>query len=213
MPVPAWVALAFAAGTIPSPYLLALAAGRRDIIAKMRRQDSPADAHFLVTKQMSRSAGVTSIVLDIAKGFVPALLAARAGLTPMGLAFVGLAGVSGHSFAPFLRATGGRGLTTAAGVSLALIPRAMVGTGVIALAGTLTKRGGQGTGVGFALLPVFAALFSYAGPLVGMAAGIAGLIAIRRLEGIEEDRRAGVPLGRAIVSRVLFDLPGGERKA
>jgi hypothetical protein len=44
-----------------------------------------------------------------------------------------------------------------------------------------------------------------------MTAGIAGLIMIRRLEGLEEDRREGIPMPRAILGRLLFDLPRGKR--
>lgn len=211
MPTVAWIALGFAAGTIPTPYLLALAARRRDVIAEMRRQDSPGDAHFLVVNRISKTAGVTAVVLDMVKGFVPALIAVLIDEDPGTLAWLGVAAVAGHSFAPFLRAAGGRGLTTAAGVSLAIVPRAMTAAGIIALAGTLMKRGGFGTSVGFGLLPVFAMLFDYNNALVWMCAGITGLIMIRRLEGLEEDRRDGIPLGRAILGRLLFDLPRGGR--
>ena len=48
MPTIAWIVVAYWVGTIPSPYLVALLAGRHDVIAEMRRQDSPGDAHFLV---------------------------------------------------------------------------------------------------------------------------------------------------------------------
>lgn len=210
MPAVAWIAVAFAAGTLPSPWVIARLAGRGDVIAEMRRQDSPGDAHFLVARRMSGALGVVTMVLDVAKGFVPALVAVRSGEDVGTLAWVGVAGVAGHSFAPYLRRAGGRGLTTAAGVSLVIVPRAMVGSGIIALAGTLARRGGFGTSVGFGLLPVFAAVFGYAGTLVAMCVGIIGLISIRRLEGLEEDRRAGVPLGRAILGRLLFDRPRGE---
>lgn len=209
MPTIAWIAIAFAAGTIPTPYLMALAARRPDVIKEMRRQDSPGDAHFLVVNRISRAAGITAIVLDMAKGFVPALFAVLIENDPGVSAWVGVAAVSGHSFAPFLRQTGGRGLTTAAGVSLVIIPRAMVATGLIALAGTILKRGGFGTSIGFSLLPIFAIAFDYPPGLVWGAAGIVGLIMIRRLEGIEEDRRDGVGWGRALVGRLLFDLPRG----
>jgi glycerol-3-phosphate acyltransferase PlsY len=207
----AWVAFAFAAGTIPSPYLLALAARRRDLIAEMRRQDSPGDAHFVVVTGMGRAPGITAIVLDIVKGAVPAALALNAGLSHAAVAWVGVAAVAGHSFAPFIRRAGGRGLTTAAGVSLLVVPNAMIGTGVISLGGTIAKRGGLGTSIGFGLLPVFALAFGYPAPLVWMSLAILGLIWIRRLEGIEEDRAAGVALPRAVLARLLFDLPRGGR--
>jgi glycerol-3-phosphate acyltransferase PlsY len=206
-----WIVVAFAAGTIPSPYLVALLARRPDVIKEMRRQDSPGDAHFLVTRKINKPLGVTAMVLDVFKGFIPALVAVRAHEGRATIALVGVAAVAGHSFAPFLRKTGGRGLTTAAGVSLAIIPWAMVGSGVIALGGTIGKRGGFGTSVGFGLLPVFALAKGYPAPYVWMAVGIVALIAIRRLEGIEEDRREGVPIGRAVMGRLLFDLPRGGR--
>lgn len=211
MPTIAWIALAYGVGTLPSPYLVARFAGRQDLIADMRRQDSPGDAHFIVAKKMSGALGVLAIVLDILKGFVPALVA-RAGDEPSGtLAWIGVAAVAGHSFPPYFRRSGGRGLTTAAGVSLVIVPKAMVASGVIALAGTVGKLGGFGTSVGFAFLPLFAIIFGYDAAKVAMTGGIVGLIMIRRLEGLEEDRRDGVPIPRAILGRLLFDLPRGKR--
>jgi glycerol-3-phosphate acyltransferase PlsY len=205
-----WILIAFAAGTIPSPYLVALLARRNDVIREMRRQDSPGDAHFLVTRRISKPLGVTAMVLDVFKGFIPALIAVQhESVTTVSL--VGVAAVAGHSFAPFLRKTGGRGLTTAAGVSLVIIPWAMVGSGVIALGGTIAKKGGFGTSVGFGLLPIFALVIGYPGGFVLMAVGIVAMIAVRRLEGLEEDRREGTPIGRAVVGRLLFDLPRGGK--
>lgn len=205
-----WILLAFAAGTFPSPYFVAVAVGRRDVIADMRRKESPGDAHFLIAKRLSGALGVTAMILDMLKGFIPALAARLAGQEAGTLAWIGVSAVAGHSFAPFLRHVGGRGLTTAAGVTLVLVPKAMVATGIISLVGTIAKRGGFGTSVGFGLLAVFAAAFGYPAVLVAMCVGITGLIMIRRLEGIEEDRRAGVALPRALLARLLFDQPRGR---
>lgn len=213
MPAIAWVAVAFWVGTIPSPLLIALAAGRRDLVAAMRRQESPGDAHFIVARKMSATAGGLAIGLDILKGFVPALVARMVTHEDPGvMAWVGVAAVAGHSFAPYFRKAGGRGLTSAAGVSLVIVPKAMIGTGIIALAGTIAKMGGFGTSVAFGLLPAFAVIFRYHGALVAASFGITVLIAIRRLEGLEEDRREGVPLPRAILGRLLFDLPRGRTR-
>jgi acyl phosphate:glycerol-3-phosphate acyltransferase len=212
MPVVAWIAIAYVVGTLPSPYFVARLAGRHDVIAAMRRQDSPGDAHFLVAKKMSGAIGVFAIVLDMLKGFIPALVARMAtNEDPGTMAWVGIAAVAGHCYPPYFRRSGGRGLTTAAGVSLVIVPKAMIGSGVIALAGTLGKLGGFGTSVGFALLPLFAIVFGYNNALVWMSAGVVGLIMIRRLEGLEEDRRDGVPIPRAVLGRLLFDLPRGKR--
>lgn len=206
-----WAFAAYWVGTIPSPWVIARLARRQDIIDEMRRRASPGDAHFLVARHLSGRLGAVSIVLDILKGFAPALLARVAGASDVTVAWVGAAAVAGHCFAPFLRAVGGRGLTTAAGVSLVIVPVAMIVSGIIALAGTVLKVGGFGTSVGFGLLPVFSLAFGYASPLVWMTGAILALIAVRRLEGIGDDRREGVPIGRAVVGRLLFDLPGGRR--
>lgn len=211
MPTIVWIVVAYWVGTIPSPYLLARIAGRHDLIAEMRRQDSPGDAHFIVARKMSGALGGVAIALDILKGFIPALVARIGGEDSGTLAWIGVAAVAGHSYPPYFRRSGGRGLTTAAGVSLVIVPKAMVGSGIIALAGTLGKLGGFGTSVGFGLLPVFAIIFGYDTANVAMSAGIVGLIMIRRLEGLEEDRRDGVPIPRAVLGRLLFDLPRGKR--
>lgn len=211
MPTIAWIAIAYWVGTLPSPYLVARLGRRNDLIAEMHRQDSPGDAHFIVARKMSGALGVLAIVIDIVKGFVPALVARITGEDPGTLAWIGVAAVAGHSYPPYFRRSGGRGLTTAAGVSLVIVPKAMVASGVIALAGTLGKLGGFGTSVGFGLLPIFALAFGYDTALVAMTAGIVGLIMIRRLEGLEDDRREGIPIPRAILGRLLFDLPRGKR--
>src|SRR5882672_5928843 len=115
MPAVVWILIALVVGTLPSPYLIALIARRPDLIAEMRREESPGDAHFLVVKGMGRAPGIAAIVLDMIKGFVPALLAVRShDIGDWGIAAVGIAAVVGHSFAPFIRRAGGRGLTTAA---------------------------------------------------------------------------------------------------
>lgn len=210
MPTIAWIAVAYWAGTLPSPYLVALAGRRQDVIAQMRRQESPGDAHYLVVRKMSGALGALAIVLDILKGFVPALVARASGEDPATLAWIGAAAVAGHSYPPYFRRAAGRGLATAAGVSLVIVPKAMVGSGIISLAGTVARKGGFGTSVGFGLLPVFALVFGYAGALVAMALGIVGFIAMRRLEGIEEDRREGIAIRKALLGRLLFDLPRGK---
>ena len=207
-----WVFVVYWIGTIPSPWVIARLAGRTDLIAEMKRRESPGDAHFIVAKKMSRAAGTAAIILDILKGFGPALAARVSSQPATTLAWVGAAAVAGHCFAPYLRTVGGRGLTTAAGVSLVIIPKAMIVTGVIALVGTIAKAGGLGTSVGFGLLPVFALLFGYQAALVWMALVVVALIALRRLEGVNEDHADGVTMSRAVMARLLFDLPRGGRK-
>ncbi len=208
----AWALAAYVAGTLPSPYVVARLAKRDDVIAQMRRRESPGDAHFLVARKLSGKLGILSIVMDILKGFVPALIARLAGEPASTLALVGVAAVAGHCFAPFLRVAGGRGLTTAAGAALVIVPKAMVLTGIISLVGTGARAGGLGTSIGFGLLPVFTLVFAYAAALFWMTLGIVGLIAARRLEGLADDRGSGVPVRKAVLGRLLFDLPAGRHR-
>ncbi len=75
--------------------------------------------------------GVTTLVLDLSKGMLPAVLAARladpaamAGAAYCGL--VGFAAFAGHLFPVYLKGrTGGKGVATAIGVFLALTPAAI----------------------------------------------------------------------------------------
>ena len=68
-------------------------------------------------RTMGRGVGVLVLVLDLLKGFVPALLFA----TFVGLAageVAGLAAVVGHVTSPFLKGRGGKGVATALGAIL-----------------------------------------------------------------------------------------------
>ena len=70
---------------------------------------------------LGRKWGILVGVLDVAKGFVPALLGAVFGT--VWLAYVlGVAAVLGHVFSPYLRGRGGKGVATALGAILGVHP-------------------------------------------------------------------------------------------
>lgn len=212
----AWIGIALAAGMVPFPYLIARSAGRGDVIAGMRHASSRGDAHALVARGISPSAGAAAVALDMAKAGIPAIVATLAGAGAGTLALMGIAAVAGHTFTPLVRFAAGRGLAAAAGAALAVVPVAMVASGTVALAGTLARRGGPGTTLGFALLPVFAVLFGYSPALIGMTLGMLLPIALRRIEGIGDDIAAGVPARIALASRLVHDEPpawAGRRPA
>lgn len=80
-----------------------------------------------------RAAGGTvallTAIFDISKGFFPTLFAIKLFSFHFGL-LTGLVTVAGHSFSPYLKLRGGKGVATATGAFLALFPWALI-TGAI----------------------------------------------------------------------------------
>ena len=73
-----------------------------------------------VGRALGRRAGVVVAVLDVLKGFVPAL--AFAAVEPSAGLLAGYAAVLGHVTSPLLRGRGGKGVATAAGAIVAVHP-------------------------------------------------------------------------------------------
>jgi glycerol-3-phosphate acyltransferase PlsY len=67
------------------------------------------------------SIGTLVVILDMFKGYLPVMLARRAGLSGWELVPVALAPILGHAFSPFLKFHGGKALGTTGGVWIALI--------------------------------------------------------------------------------------------
>ena len=91
-------------------------------------------------RMAGKTAGIATLVLDVAKGAVPTLLGVIF-LVPWQAAMVGLASFLGHIFPVFLRFKGGKGVATALGVWMILSPPAFLG--VVALILFLAWRTGH----------------------------------------------------------------------
>jgi glycerol-3-phosphate acyltransferase PlsY len=72
-------------------------------------------------------------ILDLLKGTLPALVARLAGLGDWDVVWVGVAAMLGHITSPFLGFHGGKGLSTAFGLMLALAPIEMITGSLIGL--------------------------------------------------------------------------------
>ncbi len=86
--------------------------------------------------------GMTTLALDIAKGFVPVFLTRRAipgtDLWPI---LAGIAAIVGHNWSVFLMGKGGKGVATSAGVFLALLPRECgIALGIFLITLLISKR-------------------------------------------------------------------------
>ena len=78
-----------------------------------------------VFRTVGKKWGLVAFALDFLKGFVPTLLAVR-GVLPAAPVAVGVACVLGHMFTPYMKFRGGKGVATAFGMLVALVP-ALVG--------------------------------------------------------------------------------------
>jgi len=208
-----WVLGAYVAGTFPSTWLVARLRGGKAVRDHADRRAGETDAHLLITKHLGARWTALAATLDVAKGFVAVTLARSPGhLSTSWLAVAGVAVVLGHSFPPYATRMAGRGMAGMAGVYLALLPVEMVAAGVIIVIGGVLRATGLASTVALAVVPVAAAVQGQPASYVWMSVVILLLILARRLEGVRGVVRSGVPLGKAIASRAIFDAtPTPER--
>ncbi len=198
-----WALIGYAAGTLPSTWIVATRRGRTDILERVDREHGEADAHYLLAQLAGRAAGIAT-ALDILKALTPVILATRlAG--PYEIAACAVATVAGHCWPPYLSRYAGRGLAAASGSFLAFLPVEMVIAGLIRVAGSRVKAGGLSSTIGFALVPFVAWWRGQPLPFLIAAGAINVMIFVRRLEGITGELKAGVPLADAAIRRVVFD--------
>jgi glycerol-3-phosphate acyltransferase PlsY len=76
-----------------------------------------------VFRVLGKKAGVAVLILDMLKGYIPALAASLI-FNPWFTIFIAAAPVVGHMYSIFLKGRGGKGIATGAAVVLALEPRA-----------------------------------------------------------------------------------------
>jgi glycerol-3-phosphate acyltransferase PlsY len=88
-----------------------------------------------VRRTLGLGPGLVVAGMDIAKGFLPPVLARRRGAGPHAVGALAIAPVAGH-----VVFTGGRGAATSLGAGLALDALAMTLSGTVILAGTMAKR-------------------------------------------------------------------------
>ncbi len=116
---PVLVLLAYLCGSIPTGVLL----GRRSGV-DVRRVGSGNIGAANVARTLGGKAGLLTLVGDVAKGLLPVALGRFVGLEEAALAAVALAAFLGHLYSVFLGFSGGKGVATALGVFLGLVPQA-----------------------------------------------------------------------------------------
>ncbi len=129
------IILAYFLGAIPFGYLLVRASSGRDV----RKSGSGNIGATNVLRTAGRGAGIATLLLDIAKGYLAVWLAGRlTGEEPVWMSLAALAVMAGHAYPVFLGFKGGKAVATFIGAFLCLTPLALicaliVFTGVVAV--------------------------------------------------------------------------------
>jgi glycerol-3-phosphate acyltransferase PlsY len=110
-----WCLCAFLCGSVPFGLLLVKLAGKGDV----RAHGSGNIGATNVSRVGGKGLGILTLLLDIAKGFLPVFLGKQLGLGESALSLLALCAVLGHVFTPWLKFKGGKGVATALGVALA----------------------------------------------------------------------------------------------
>src|SRR5512135_3546643 len=106
---------AFACGSIPFGLVLVKLAGKGDV----RQHGSGNIGATNVSRVGGKGLGMVTLLLDIAKGFLPVFLARQAAFPVDMQAALALCATAGHVFTPWLKFKGGKGVATALGAALA----------------------------------------------------------------------------------------------
>jgi len=124
------VILGYLSGSVP--YGLLITKGFRGV--DVRQAGSKNIGATNVARVAGKGFGVLVLLLDVAKGAIPVWVALQLLPQPAWHAAVGLAAFLGHVFPVWLSMKGGKGVATALGVMLVLVPwAALVGFGTYAV--------------------------------------------------------------------------------
>lgn len=169
--------LAYLCGAFPTSYL----AGRLLRGIDLREHGSKNLGATNVYRVLGLQAAIPVAVVDILKGALPVwLLAPRVSDSLVTALLIGAAAITGHVFSVFVRFKGGKGVATAAGVMLALVPLAI--------------------GVSFVVWVVTVALTRY----VSLGSILGALVLAPAAWLLHPDRRELVPLCAVIGLAIVF---------
>jgi glycerol-3-phosphate acyltransferase PlsY len=181
-------------GAIPVGFLVARAAGGFDI----RGKGSGNIGATNVLRTLGPVPAVLTLLGDVAKGYLAVRVAEVLGPQPMWGAVGALLAIVGNCWPVFLRFRGGKGVATALGAFLALIPLAVVPAAALWIAiAAIFRYVSLASMAAVLTLPVAALVLGYPREAAGAAALAALVIVwrhrenIRRLAGGTEKRLGG----------------------
>lgn len=203
------IAGGYLAGSIPAAYL----AGRWLRGIDLRRYGSGTVSGSMVWEHVSRWAILPVGLFDIGKAALPTWLSMHLGLPTVIAAAAGLAATAGHTWPPWLKLRGGRGLSCFLGVLLVLYPWGFPWLLGILTIGWLLGDSAPWALLGMASLPLLSFLAEGPAVLVPLSAGMLLLTLAKRLEA---NGRPLPPAGRerkhVLLRRLLLDRDIADHK-
>jgi glycerol-3-phosphate acyltransferase PlsY len=143
--------VAYLLGSIPFAFVITYLKNKTDI-----RQIGTRNVGTMnVARELGLLPGIAVLALDMAKGCLAIFVAKWLGVSILWVFLTGFAVIVGHSWSPFLKFRGGKGLGPALGVLLALTPLefVIVFLGILILF-RFTRNSGLSAGIGIAVLPL-----------------------------------------------------------
>ena len=199
------ILVAYLWGGVPSGYIV----GRYLKGIDLRAYGSGSLGASNLMEHVGRLTGFGVGVFDcVGKGTLTVVVTDLMGQTLAVQALAGLAAIAGHSWSPYLRFTGGRGVATAIGVLLGFFmwKEMLAGVFLIGLIGRAVMRDTAfWTLATLIVLPLLTYAFGEPMELVYMSSGISALLVLKRLTANWERPGQEYGLPRTLAYRVLWD--------
>jgi len=179
--------VAYLMGSVPSGYWI----GRWAAGVDLRRVGSRNIGATNVARNLGVKWGLLVLSMDMAKGALPVVLASNMWPTEderglIRIVLVALAAFSGHLASLFLRLRGGKGVATAFGISLVLVPKAaLAALAVFLLVTWLWRYVSLGSITAGLTLPIWTVVSAYPSAYVGLTCVLALGVVIRHRSNIK----------------------------
>lgn len=175
---------AFLVGSFPTGLVLARLRG-----IDLRKVGSGNIGATNASRALGKCWGMFVLLVDAAKGFLPAFVALRAiaGISSTVMSMIALAAVLGHVFSIFLKGRGGKGVATSFGAALAVAPAAAgLGLAGYVLLFVLFRISSVGSLAAVTIFPLALVLLEERDPaILGFAFGVMALVFARHKGNIE----------------------------
>ena len=199
------IAGAYLVGSIPTGYLVSKYAAGIDI----RDYGSGNVGASNVVEHVGKWHGILQGAFDcLVKGLLPVLVGKLVGVELWAQGAAGFAAVAGHNWSPFLRMTGGRGVSVAVGAALALgmfWEILILGLAVFTVGRLLTRDTGFWTFAAMLALPVVGLAFRREPEVILTIVFICLMMFLKRLTANWERPPSEYPIRNVLMYRLVWD--------